>query len=71
MKFNGKTSSICRGNLPHISVLTAPNRWGPGDARCSDQDKLQRHADSAHGGKVDPACPACREIQERYGVAAK
>lgn len=38
---------------------------------CTAGGALQSHANSAHGGTVDPNCPACREIQERYGVAAK
>lgn len=36
-----------------------------------DGDRLQRHTDSAHGGKVDPRCPACIEIQARYPETRK
>lgn len=55
----GATHRPYNGRLTH---LEAPTR---------DGDKLQRHADSAHAGVVDTKCPACREIQERYGVPAK
>lgn len=68
MKFNGRVTSINSSHLPHFSVLTSPRGWTPNDRPCSDQDKLQRHADSAHRGVVDPHCPACIDIQRRYGL---
>lgn len=39
--------------------------FGKGTAVATWRGRLQKHADSAHRGTPDPACPACIEIEKR------
>lgn len=61
---------ITHRDMPRSQVVTMPHSLKFGDARVTDADKLQRHTDSAHRGVVDPNCPACIDIQRRYGLGA-